>query len=238
MDYVRSRAYGTPELLARVLGPNPCKLQEEMLEGHRIPAGSRVCDLGSGRGLTSVMLAREYGFTVYATDLWSDPDDNRAFFEAMGLGREQIVPVRADARALPFARDFFDAVVSTDAYTYWGRDPAYLDAGLLPFVRSGGYLHICVPGLRQDCHDNLPEALLLSWTPAQLACLHDIAWWTRTLQASRDAELLSIRAMDGNEDLWADWLRQDHPVAINDRKAVAAGALRYLNFIAFVLRKK
>ena len=85
MKYIRSEAYATPELMAKIMGPNPIKLEEELLQDHRIPAGAVVCDLGSGQGLTSVFLAKEYGFTVYAADLWSDPEENRRFFREMVL---------------------------------------------------------------------------------------------------------------------------------------------------------
>lgn len=239
MEYTKSQKYNTPELLAKIMGPNPFKLQEEMLLNHKIPAGSLVCDLGSGQGLTSVMLVKDYGFTVYAADLWSDPQENREFFDEMGLTREQVIPVKADATAFPFEKDFFDAVVSTDSYNYWGRDPEYLDAKLLPFVKSGGYLYICVPGMKRDYHDNIPKELLLSWTPEQLAYLRDITYWTEILNNSRDAEVISIYEMKGdNEELWADWIRQENEVAVNDRKAIGAGGGKYLNFIAFVLRKK
>lgn len=239
MEYTKSQKYNTPELLAKIMGPNPFKLQEELLLNHKIPAGSLVCDLGSGQGLTSVMLVKDYGFTVYAADLWSDPEENRKFFDEMGLTGEQVIPVKADATAFPFEKDFFDAVVSTDSYNYWGRDPEYLDAKLLPFVKSGGYLYICVPGMKKDCHDNLPKELLLSWTPEQLAYLRDITYWTKMLNNSRDAEVISIYEMKGNNDeLWADWIRQENEVAVNDRKAIGAGGGKYLNFIAFVLRKK
>jgi SAM-dependent methyltransferase len=239
MEYTKSQKYNTPELLAKIMGPNPFKLQEEMLQNHKIPAGSLVCDLGSGQGLTSIMLAKDYGFTVYAADLWSDPQENRKFFDEMGLTHEQIIPIKADADTLPFEKEFFDAVVSTDSYNFWGRDPEYLDAKLLPFVKSGGYLYICVPGMKRDCHDNLPKELLLSWTPEQLAYLRDITYWTEILNNSRDAEVISIYEMKGNNDeLWADWIRQENEVAVNDRKTIGAGGGKYLNFIAFVLRKK
>ncbi|WP_304508203.1 hypothetical protein [Anaerotignum sp.] len=69
MEYTKSQKYNTPELMAKIMGPNPFKLQEEMLQNHEIPDGSSVCDLGSGQGLTSVMLAKDYGFKVYAADL-------------------------------------------------------------------------------------------------------------------------------------------------------------------------
>lgn len=239
MEYTKSQKYNTPELMAKIMGPNPFKLQEEMLLNHKIPAGSLVCDMGSGQGLTSVMLVKDYGFTVYAVDLWSDPQENRRFFDEMGLTPGQVIPVQADATAYTFEKDFFDAVVSTDSYNFWGRDPEYLDAKLLPFVRSGGYLYICVPGMKKDCHDNLPKELLLSWTPEQLIYLRDITYWTEILNNSRDAEVISIYEMKGNiEELWADWIRQENEFAVNDRKTVGAGGLKYLNFIAFVLRKK
>ena len=92
MKYVKSTRYDTPELNRKIMGPNPVKLEEELLQNHRIPAHGTVCDLGSGQGLTSVFLAKEYGFTVYAADLWSDPDENRTFFRQMGLSDEQIIP--------------------------------------------------------------------------------------------------------------------------------------------------
>lgn len=238
MEYAKSRKYHTRELLAKIMGPNPFKLQEEMLLNHKIPTGSIVCDLGSGQGLTSVMLVKDYSFKVYAVDLWSEPQENRRFFYEMGLTPEQITPVKADATALPFEKEFFDAVASTDSYNYWGRDPEYLDAKLLPFVKRGGYIYACVPGLKKDCHDNLPKELLLSWTPEQLAYLRDIIYWTEIVNSSRDAEVVSIYEMESNEDVWADWLNQENDIAVNDRKTMGAGGGKYLNFIAFILQKK
>ncbi len=238
MEYIKSEKYSLPKLKEKMMGPNPLKLMEEMLLNHKIPSGSLVCDLGSGQGITSVMLAKDYGFTVYACDLWSEPNENRKFFDEMGLTHEQIIPVKADATDLPFEKEFFDAVVSTDSYNYWGRDPKYLDEKLLPFVKSGSYIYACVPGMKKDCHDNLPKELLLSWTPEQLIYLRDIKYWTEILQQCQDAEIISIYEMEANEDLWDVWLSQENEIAINDRKAMEAGGGKYLNFIAFILRKK
>ena len=142
MKYIKSEKYQTAELMQKILGPKPVKLEEELLLGHTIPAGAIVCDLGSGQGITSVFLAKEYGFQVYAADLWSDPEENRRFFREMGLEESQVIPVKADATDLPFEKEFFDAVVSTDSYNYFGRDPRFLDEKLLPFVKSGDYLLI------------------------------------------------------------------------------------------------
>lgn len=237
MNYTRSQKYDTPKLMAKIMGPNPIKLEEELLLDCKIPKGATVCDLGSGQGLTSVFLAKEYGFRVYAADLWSEPEENRKFFREMGVDG-QVIPVKADATALPFEPEFFDAVVSTDSYNYFGRDEAYLDEKLLPFVKKGGYVYIAIPGMKKDCHDCLPPELLLSWTPEQLDYMHDIAYWRKTVGKAKNAEVLSVSEMESNDEVWADWLKQDNEYAVGDRKSMEAGGGKYLNFIKIVLRKK
>ena len=238
MRYPLSEKYNTSELMSKIMGPNPIKLEEELLTGHCIPDGSVVCDLGSGQGLTSVFLAKEYGFTVYAADLWSDAEDNRSFFREMGLSDEQIIPVKADATDLPFEAEFFDAIVSTDSYNYFGRDPEFLDQKLLPFVKNGGYVYIAIPGMKQDCHDNLPSELLLSWTPEQMDYMHDVSYWRNMVSQSRCAEIIEVCEMKSNEEVWKDWLAQENEYAVGDRKSMEAGGGKYLNFIKIVLRKK
>ena len=238
MKYIKSAKYDTPELQAKIMGPNPVKLEEELLIDHKIPAGAVVCHLGSGSGLTSVFLAKEYGFTVYAADLWSDTEENRAFFDKMGIERSRIIPVKADATALPFEKEFFDAVVTTDSYNYFGRDESYLDEKLLPFVKRGGYIYIAIPGMKKDCHQNLPKELLLSWTPEQLDYMRDVDYWRKTVGKSKDSEIIEVSEMESNEEVWADWLKQDNEYAIGDRKSMEAGGGKYLNFIKIVLRKK
>lgn len=238
MKYIKSEKYNTPELMKMIMGPNPIKLEEELLQEHKIPENSVVCDLGSGQGLTSVFLAKEYGFTVYAADLWSDPAENRKFFDSMGVSPDKLIPVKADATDLPFEKDFFDAIVSTDSYNYFGRDESFLDKKLLPFVKSSGYIYIAIPGMKKDCHDKLPPELLLSWTPKQLEYMHDVKYWTDMVSKCAGAEVISVNEMESNDEVWADWLKQDNEYAVGDRKSMEAGGGKYLNFISIVLRKK
>lgn len=237
IKYPRSAKYCDGELMSLIMGPNPIKLEEELLENNRIASGSTVCDLGSGNGLTSVFLANEYGFKVYAADLWSDPKKNSVFFKNLGFSAEQIIPVKADARALPFDKEFFDAVVSVDSYNYFGRDPAFLDEKLLPFVKTGGYIYIAIPGMKNDCHDHLPPELLLSWNEEQMDFMHDIHYWRSIIEQAKDCEIISIKEMRSNKEVWDDWLRQDNEYARGDRKSMEAGAGKYLNFIQIILRK-
>ena len=238
MEYTKTKKYNIDIINDKIMGPNPLKLEEELMKDNMIKEGSIVMDLGSGLGITSVFLVKEYGFKAYATDLWSDEEENRKFFTEMGLTNEEIIPVKADATDLKFDKNFFDAVISTDSYNYFGRDEKYLDEKLLPFVKKGGYIYITVPGMKRDCHNDIPEELLLSWNKEQLDYIHDIYYWKNIISKSNDSEIISIYEMEGNEECWNDWIKCDNEYSRNDKKAIEAGALKYLNFIAIILRKK
>lgn len=237
--FPKANSFAPSIVASKIMGPNPLKLCEELLAGANIPQGSAVCDLGSGTGITSALLAREYGLDVYAVDLWSDPKENRAFFHSLGIPNSMLHPVKADAsQGLPFPHAFFDTVVSIDSYNYYGRDPEYLGARLLPYVKSGGMLYLAIPGMKHDCHESLPSCLLASWTPEQLEYMHDMSWWRKMIEPTPGVEIVDMHEMACTQEAWADWIACDNEYAAGDRAAVEAGALSYLNTIAITLRKQ
>ena len=237
MEFPKTSHFDTELVRSKIMGPNTLKLCEELMGNADISAGSVVLDLGSGCGISSAMLAREYGFVTYAVDLWSNPTENMRFLESVGLTNREAIPVKADATALPFAHGFFDAVVSVDSYNYFGRDPKFLGDCLLPFIKDGGMLYLAIPGMVRDCHGSLPACLLKSWTPEQLDYMHDMAWWRRIFEQESDVEIVDMHEMECTEEAWADWIACDNEYALGDRAAIEAGALKYLNTIAVVLRK-
>ena len=48
-----------------LMGPNSLRLLEEMLRKYPLAAGDRVMDLGCGRGITSLFLAKEAEVSVF-----------------------------------------------------------------------------------------------------------------------------------------------------------------------------
>ena len=238
MRFAKTGTFDRTLIESKIMGPNPLKLCEELLADARIPTGSTVCDLGSGTGITSAMLAREYHLNAYAVDLWSDPIEHRRFFDELGIDADTIHPVKADAsQGLPFDNGFFDAVVSIDSYNYYGRDPQYLGDRLLPYIKDGGMLYLSIPGMRHDCHDALPDCLLRSWTPEQLDYMHDIDWWRAIISRTTGVDIIDMHEMRCTDEAWNDWLACDNEYAAGDRASVEAGALDYLNTIAITLRK-
>ena len=63
------------------------------------------------------------------------------------------MPIHAEAHALPFADGFFDAVVSVDAYHYFGTDQLYLSTRWHRCCGPAGRIGIVVPGLVEEFDD-------------------------------------------------------------------------------------
>ena len=237
MEFPKTNHFNKKLVRSKIMGPNTLKLTEELLEGEPITPGAVVLDLGSGCGISSAMLAREYGLVTYAADLWSDPSENMRFLASLGLTNRQVVPIKADANDLPFAHGFFDAVVSVDSYNYFGREPEYLGCKLLPYLRHDGLILLAIPGMVRDCHDELPACLLASWTPEQLDYMHDMNWWHAIFEQTPGIEIADMHEMRCTREAWSDWVECNNDYARGDRAAVQAGALDHLNTIKVVLRK-
>lgn len=99
--YPRASAYDPAWLLDLDMGPNPLWLLEDLVGDLELRPGMRVLDLGSGKGATSVFLAREFGVEVVAADWWIPAEEAAAVFEEAGVG-DRVTAVRAEAHALPF----------------------------------------------------------------------------------------------------------------------------------------
>jgi len=237
MNYPRANRMNPDLIKHNITGPNPAKLLEELLNKFPLEPGQTVMDLGCGQGVTSIMLVKEYGLKVFAVDLWISASENWQRFRKEGLTREQIVPIHEDAHQLPFADEFFDAVVSIDSYHYFGLDKAYLGKHLLPLVKPGGYLLLVVPGFHRDVHADIPKELLLTWSAEDLDTIHDADYWRDVISATDGVEILAIDEMESNENCWGDWLATDNEYAVMDRVPMNAGAGKYMNFVAIALKK-
>src|SRR5438128_5626923 len=123
-------------------------MTEWLTEALDLRPGMRVLDLGCGRAMSSVFLRREFGVQVWATDLWFSAEENLMRIKDAGV-EDGVFPIHADARSLPFANGFFDAITSIDSFGYYGTDDLYLDY-LARFLKPGGQLGIASAGLMQE----------------------------------------------------------------------------------------
>jgi cyclopropane fatty-acyl-phospholipid synthase-like methyltransferase len=210
-------------------------MTEWLAEALSLRPGMRVLDLGCGRALSSVFLHREFGVEVWAVDLWFDPSENLQRVRDAGAG-DGVFPLRADARALPFAAEFFDAVVSIDSFIYYGTDDLYLSA-LARFVKPGGLIGITGAGLMQEIEGPLPEHLRDWWTP-DLWCLHSAHWWRRHWERTGILEIEVADTLAGGWQRWLDWHREIAPDNAAEIRALEADRGRYLGYVRVAGRRQ
>ncbi|ANE75859.1 SAM-dependent methyltransferase [Dickeya solani] len=226
--------YDNAFLLDTMMGPNAMRITEEMAIMLPISPGMRILDLGCGKGISSILLAGKYDVTVFAADLWISPTENAERFATLGVD-SKIFPLRADAtKEIPFAHEYFDMIISVDAWQYFGSNDGMLTK-LLPFVKKDGLIAVAVPGFIQDYSEgNLPEVVKPFWTPDWY--FYSCSWWKALWEKEPGIEITLLREMDSCQQAWDDFmecsLAQEMMVPIME-----AGAGEYFNMIQIVGRK-
>jgi len=175
--FPRSNKYDPAWILENKMGLNPLWLTEFLVQSLDLKPGMRVLDLACGKGMTSIFLAREYGVQVYAVDFdqWGSSAEIR-----WGNAKEHevehlITPIQADAKNLPFAPEFFDAIVCVNSYTYFGQDETYLEY-ILKFLRPDGRLAVINNGYVKEITDGIPEHIL-EYLGDDIWSWRTLSWW-------------------------------------------------------------
>ena len=215
-------------LQENMMGPNAWILAEELTSDLPIKRGMRILDLGCGRGISSIFLAKKYEAEVFAVDLWISATENFARFQQMGVA-QQTVPLQFDARQLPFAQSFFDAVVSIDSYHYFGNNDTYFKKILRPTLKKGAVVALAFPGMKNEIHKNIPEEMKPLWDEEALQMWHSIDWWKPKFETH--LEDFNIAEMDCFSKAWDDWLACDNPYASEDRSMIETDNGRFMNLI-------
>ena len=199
--YVRSNNYEPKWVAENQMGPNALWLIEALAEIMPIKPGMNVLDLGCGKAMSSIFLAREFGAKVWATDLWIPAADNQKRIVEAGVS-DLVTPIYAEAHTLPFASGFFDAIVSLDAYQYFGTADLYLGY-ILDFLQPGGQIGAVMPATTRELGEEIPVALEAFWE-WDFCCWHTPEWWRTHWAKTRK---VVVDHVDLIEDAWRDWLQ-------------------------------
>ena len=234
--FPRSSQYHPEWVIASASGgANSLWVTEWLTTAMDLRPGMRVLDLGCGRASSSVFLHREFGLQVWATDLWFSAAENAQRIRDAGV-EDSVFPIHADARSLPFAPEFFDAIVCIDSYVYYGTDDLYLNY-LARFVKPGGALGIAGAGLVEEFDDSVPDHLQDWWTQ-DLWCLHSAAWWRRHWERTLIVDIEVADTMPDGWQVWLDWHTTICPDNRAEIKALEADRGRYLGYVRMVGRRQ
>ena len=235
--FPRSAKYHPDWVLAGVSGGgNPLWMTEWLAEALDLRPGMRVLDLGCGRALSSVFLRREYGVQVWAVDLWFSPSENLERIRDAGV-EDGVFPIHADARSLPFAAGFFDAIVSIDSFFYFGTDDLYLSY-LARFVKPGGPVGMAGAGLVQEIEGPVPDHIQEWWAQDNPWCLHSAAWWQRHWSRTGILDVEVADTLDEGWRFWRAWQLAVAPDNAVEIAALEADRGRYLGYARAVGRRR
>jgi len=218
-----------------MMGPNVLWLAESLSQVLEFRPEHRILDLGCGRALSSIFLAKEFGAQVWAADLWIKPWDNWKRVVDAGL-EDRVFPIRAEAHQLPFATEFFDLVVSLDAYHYFGTDAEYIGY-ITRFVKPGGRMGIVVPATTAELEE-APPHLARHWN-WEFWTFRSPDWWRRHWARSG---LVEVEHADLVPDGWRHWVQSDRVSGYDDEAADRVAAVnedagRTLGFTRMVARR-
>jgi SAM-dependent methyltransferase len=135
-----------------------------------------------------------------------------------------VTPLRVEAHELPFADGYFDAVVSVDAYHYFGTDVRYLPT-LARCVRPGGKIGMVAPATRVDLDvEPVPEHLSAWAADPSFWTFRTAEWWRRTWERSG---AVVVETADILADGWREWLLWNQACAEFGDPESTAGPARH-----------
>jgi ubiquinone/menaquinone biosynthesis C-methylase UbiE len=234
--FSRASQYNPEWILANASGgANSLWLTEWLTTALDLRPGMRVLDLGCGRASSSIFLHREFGVQVWATDLWVGASENLQRIRDAGVG-DAVFPLHADAHSLPFAGEFFDAIVCIDSYPYFGTDSLYLNY-LAHFVKPGRPIGVASAGVVQEIEGPLPDHLREWWTQDFWA-FHSAAWWRRLWEPTGILDVAVADTMPDGWRYWVEWLRAVAPDNSTEIQTLETDAGRYLGYVRLVGRRR
>ena len=238
-QFPRSNHYDPDWIIDHSMGINALWLTEWLCQAVDLKPGMRVLDLGSGKAISSIFLAKEYGVQVWSYDLWIPASENYKRIQEWGL-EDRIFPIHGDARHLPFAEGFFDAILSVDSYIYFGTDDLYLNY-LQGFAAPGGILAAAHPGLMKEFENGVPAHLTEFWGQ-DCWSWHICSWWKKLWEKTGLVSLLTADTLPGGCDLYARWKQAQDEAGKNpwpkDTEILKRDAGEYVGFIRLAAQKK
>ena len=197
-------------------------------------ADDRILDLGCGTGLTSLVIAKETGAKVYASDLWVSAQENGERFAKWGIG-EQVMPLCEDANNLHFEKGQFKALFSIDAYHYFAGRGGFFQEKILPFMKDGGVVLIGIPGLKDEYTGRAGE-LLSDWLGDDACLFRSPADWKGMIGIHDRIESVKTWEMDCFMQAWGEWLATNNEYARGDRQYFETIIRPYTCFVGIEIR--
>lgn len=205
--YPLSAKYDPDWILENEMGSQCLWLVEALAQKMNLKPGMRVLDMGCGKAMTSIFLAKEFGVQVFANDLWISQNDNWKRIREAGV-EDLVIPINAEAHALPYADNFFDAIICVNSYQFYGTADNYFNDYLCRLVKNKKQIAFAIPGFKKEFHDEIPEELVDNKYESHLY-FHSPKWWEAYFKKSG---MVNIEMIDEFDNCGSDIILKWEPI--------------------------
>jgi ubiquinone/menaquinone biosynthesis C-methylase UbiE len=202
--YPLSSKYDPYWIINNHMGSNCLWLTESLANIINLKSGMRILDLGCGKALSSIFLAKEFNVEVWAFDLGITANDNWQRIKEANA-QKMVFLIQGNALEMPFANDFFDAVISINSIWSYGIDENFVDAHLARVVKPEGYIGITIPGFFNELTE-VPEYLKPYWHH-DFDSYHSPIWWRNLWEKAKSIDISIIDTFPNKEGvkIWHDF---------------------------------
>jgi len=212
------------------IGPGGLYLVSILAKELKLQPNALVLDLGCGAAGSSIYLADNYSVKVIAVDLWKNPTENAKKIESREH-RDNIIPIRLDAsKPLPFAEEYFDAILCINNLNFYGTDIGVVDRIARHLKKDGIF---CAGGeclseeFTPDQIINPPKVYNFAkpvWEDDFLTS-HSPDWWADHIAQSSVLQLVSCNEVQDGQRLFEEQALLSEPEGYFGLSAEEARAL-------------
>lgn len=204
--FPRASTYDPVWVHQHSMGENVLFNLESLTEKIKLKPGMRVLDLGCGKAISSVFLATEFKVQVWAVDEAIPATENLARIEEAHVA-DKVFPLQADARALPFPEEYFDAIIVVDSYIYFGTDEKYLPY-ICRFLKPGGQIGIVDVCFTREIEtlDQVPGFLRRDYRHYWYF-IHSVNWWQKLWEKTGLVEIECAEELPAKDFIREEYVR-------------------------------
>ncbi|MDO1447762.1 class I SAM-dependent methyltransferase [Rhodocytophaga aerolata] len=196
--FPRSTNYDPVWVKSNSMGENVLFNLESLMQVMPLQKEMRVLDLACGKAISAIFMVKEFEVEVWAVDEAVSATDNFTRIQESACSHK-VFPIQADARNLPFAENYFDAIVVIDSYTYFGTDDKYLPY-LAKFVKPEGLIGIVDVAFTQEIEtfEQVPDFLKADYS-RYWYYVHSAEWWKKLWERTGLVEVVCAENLPGEQ---------------------------------------